>query len=104
MIVEERIYTVQIGKAKEWLDFYGEHGFPVQQKHLGTCIGFFTSEIGALNQIVHLWSFDSLAHRESARAEMAKDPAWHAYVTGQPKVLISQENRILLPTAFSPLQ
>ena len=104
MIVEERIYTVQIGKAKEWLDFYGEHGFPVQQKHLGKCIGFFTSEIGALNQIVHLWAFESLAHRETARAEMAKDPAWHAYVAGQPKVLISQENRILIPAAFSPLQ
>jgi hypothetical protein len=104
MIVEERVYTVQVGKAKEWLDFYAEHGFPIQQKYLGKCIGFFVTESGTLNQIVHLWAYDSLAHRETARATMAKDPAWHAFVTGQPKVVISQDIRFMVPTAFSPLQ
>ena len=48
MIVEERMYTAQVGKVKEWLDYYGEYGFPVQQKHLGRCIGFFQTEIGTL--------------------------------------------------------
>ena len=104
MIVEERMYTVQVGKTKEWLDYYGEHGFPVQQKHLGKCIGFFQTEIGTLNMIIHLWAYDNLAHRETARATMAKDPDWQAFVQGQPKVILSQEVRIMTPTAFSPLQ
>jgi hypothetical protein len=104
MIVEERMYTVQVGKAKEWLDFYQQHGWPIQEKYLGKCIGFFTTEIGTLNMIVHLWAYDDLAHRERARAEMAKDPAWHAFITGQPKVVVSQEVRIMIPTAFSPIK
>jgi hypothetical protein len=104
MIVEERIYTAQSGRAKEWVDFYGEHGLPIQQRLLGKLIGFFTSEIGELNKIVHLWAYDSLAHREQCRADLMKDPAWQAYLKDAPKVLIAQENRILVPTAFSPLK
>jgi hypothetical protein len=77
MIVEERTYTAQPGKAKEWLDYYEKHAFPIQQKYLGRCLGFFTTELGTLNQIVHLWVYDNLAHRESARAKMAQDPDWH---------------------------
>ena len=104
MIVEERIYGVAVGKTKEWLDYYGEHGFPVQQRHLGRCIGFFQTEIGTLNQIVHLWAYDSLAHRETARAAMAQDPAWKSFLAGQPKVIVSQDVRIMVPVSFSPLQ
>jgi hypothetical protein len=105
MIVEERTYTAHVGRAKEWVDYYAEHGFPVQERHLGRCIGFFTTEIGTLNQIVHLWAYDNLAHRETARAKMAQDPDWHKFVTGQPKgCLMTQETRIMTPTAFSPLK
>lgn len=106
MILEIRTYTVQPGKAQQWLDYYEKHGLPVQQKHLGGLIGFFTSEIGTLNQIVHLWKYESLADREARRGAMGKDPAWHAYLQGQPQPspLVSQECRILNPTAFSPMK
>ncbi len=104
MIVEERTYTAQVGRVKEWVDYYGEHGFPVQQRHLGRCLGFFTTEIGTLHQIVHLWAYDNLAHRETARAKMAQDPEWHKFVAGQPKVLLAQETRIMSPTSFSPVK
>jgi NIPSNAP len=104
MIVEERIYTAQPGKAQEWLAFYGERGLPIQTRLLGRLIGFFTTEIGELNKIVHLWAYDSLAHREQARANLAKDPEWQAFLRESPKVLMHMENRILVPTAFSPLK
>jgi hypothetical protein len=104
MIVEERTYTAQVGRAQEWLDYYEKHAFPIQQKYLGKCIGFFVTEIGELHKIVHLWAYDSLAHRETARATMMQDPDWKKFVEGHPKVLIAQESRILKPTAFSPLK
>lgn len=104
MIVEERIYTAQVGRAREWIEDYGARGLPVQQRHLGRLIGFFQSEIGQLNLIVHLWAYDSLADREQRRARMAQDPAWHEYLRDAPKVLLAQESRILNPVAFSPLK
>jgi len=104
MIVEERTYTAGVGQVKEWLDYYHEHAWPLQLKYLGRCIGFFTTEIGELNKVVHLWAYDDLAHRERARKSMMQDPAWQAYLAGQPKVLVHQETRILNPTSFSPLK
>jgi hypothetical protein len=104
MIVEERCYTMQPGKVQEWLAFYGERGLPIQTRLLGKLIGFFSSEIGTLNQVVHLWAYDSLAHREQCRANLAKDPDWLAYQRDAPKVIQAMENRILVPAPFSPLK
>ncbi len=104
MIVEEREYALQPGTVKPWLDFYEKSGWPLQQKYLGRCIGFFQTEIGELHHIVHLWAYDDVAHRERARAEMAKDPEWQKFVHGQPPGMISQVVRIMTPVSFSPLK
>lgn len=104
MIVEERIYTMQPGRTAEWLAFYGERGLPIQQRLLGRLIGFFQSEIGTLNQVVHLWAYESLADREQRRARLNADTDWQAYLRDSPKVILKMQNRILTPVAFSPLK
>jgi len=106
MILEVRTYTAHPGKTAQWLEYYEKHGLPVQEKYLGGLVGFFTSEIGTLNQIVHMWRYESLADREARRGAMAKDPAWHQFLRGQaqPSPLVSQESRILIPTSFSPMK
>ena len=104
MIVEMRTYTVQPGKTALWVDYYAKHGLPAQQRMLGKLIGFFTSEIGTLNQVVHIWAYESLADREQRRAAIMKDPEWQAYLRDQPLVLLAQESQILNPTSFSPLK
>jgi hypothetical protein len=106
MILEVRTYTTHPGKAASWLAYYEKAGLPVQEKYLGGLVGFFTSEVGTLNQIVHMWKYESLADREARRGAMVKDPAWHAFVQGQPQPtpLISQTSQILVPTAFSPMK
>ena len=56
------------------------NGLPVQLRHLGNLLGFLQTEIGTLNQVIHLWGFDDLDDRQRRRAEMAKDPAWHEFM------------------------
>ena len=104
MIVEERIYTLQPGKVPEMVRLYGEEGLPLQQKYLGRFIGYFTSETGNVNQVVFLWGYDSLDDRAARRARLADDPAWQAYLQKVIPLLVKQENRILKPTAFSPIR
>ena len=104
MIVEQRVYTVQVGKANQLIDYYGAHGLGVQQRILGNLIGYFSSDIGPLNQVVHFWGYDSLAERERRRAILAKDDEWLAYLRNQPPVITGQENRILIPVPFSPIR
>jgi hypothetical protein len=105
MIVEERIYTLQPGKVPEMVRLYGEEGLPLQQKYLGRFIGYFTVEAGGnVNQVVFLWGYDSADDRETRRAALAKDPEWQAYLKKVMQILVKQENRLLKPTAFSPIR
>lgn len=106
MIVEERIYTFHPPKLRAWLEIYEKYGMPVQKKHLGRNIGFFVTEIGTLNQVIHLWEYDSLADREQRRGAMWKDPAWQDYVrrTSELAGIQSQEVKIMIPTSFSPVR
>lgn len=104
MIVEERIYTLHPGKVPEMVKLYGEEGLALQQKYLGKFLGYFTCETGNLNQIVFLWGYDSLDDRAARRDRMAKDPEWQAYLKKVVPLLQKQENKLLRPTAFSPIR
>ena len=102
MIVEERIYTALPGKAQEYVRMYTEEGLAIQRPILGNLVGYFTSEIGTLNQIIHMWAYEDLADRAARRATLLADPRWKAYSAKVTPLLLSQENRILVPASFSP--
>jgi hypothetical protein len=106
MILDLRIYTTRPGRTAEFVAIYKELGWELQQKHLGRCVAWNTTVEGQLNQIVHIWAYDSQADREARRGAMAADPAWNAYLAAVAKadVLVNMENRLLKPTDFSPLQ
>ena len=104
MIVEERIYTLHPGKVPEMVRLYGEEGLPLQSKYLGRFIAYFTTESGDLNQVVFMWGYDSLDDRAARRERLAKDPAWQKYLQKVGPLLVKQENRLLKPTAFSPIR
>ena len=90
----------------KWIALYEQYGLPVQQKYLGHLIGFFQTEIGSLNQVIHLWGFDDLNERQRRRAEMAKDPAWHDFMRRNEELgaLMNQESKIVIPVGFSPIK
>lgn len=102
MIVEERIYSLKIGAAAEYLKLYEAEGLAVQRSILGRMVGYFTTEIGALHQIVHLWAYKDLAERTARRARLNADKRWQAYILKTRPLQINQENKILIPAPFSP--
>lgn len=102
MIVDHRTYTVQHGRMAEYLERYQRVALPIQLRHLGRLLGFYVSDIGPQNQVVHLWAYDSIADREERRARMAADPEWQAFLKGNAGTFVAQENKILRATSFSP--
>ena len=104
MIVEERIYTLEVGKAPEYLRLYEQEGLAIQTPILGNLIGYFSSEIGELNLIVHMWGYESFEERTRRRAELMADAGWQAYVAKVRPLVLRQENRILIPAPFSPIR
>lgn len=102
MIVEERIYTLKPGTVPSYLAAYEKGGFEVQKSHLENLVGYFSTEFGPQNQIVHMWAYRDLKDREERRAKLAADPRWQAYRQTVQPYLHVQENKLLLPARFSP--
>jgi hypothetical protein len=104
MIVEERIYRIKSGQLNAYLALVREEGLAIQQPVLGYLIGYFVSEIGPLNHVVHMWGYDSLEDRAVRRAKLAGLPEWQAFIPRLTQHIDTMENRILVPTDFSPLR
>ncbi len=104
MIYEERTYTIVTGRMEEYLKNYEELGLPVQLEVLGTLVGFFRTEIGGLDKVVHIWGYDSLDDRLEKRETLASHPDWPRYLEANLALIVDQENRLLIPASFSPLK
>jgi len=100
MIVEMRTYTLALGATGRYFKLYGEKGLAVQKRILGHLVGYYAVEVGALNQVVHLWAYDSLDERATRRAALWADPEWLAYVAEGGGLVTKQENQILNPAPF----
>jgi len=101
MIVDHRTYDVIPGKLNAYVELYKTLGWPLQKKYLGNCLGWYISmDIGSLNQIVHMWGYESLQDRAERRAKLAADPAWGAFLAQGMPLLQKMENKILTPVAM----
>jgi hypothetical protein len=106
MYYELRTYTLDPLKMADWLALYQSHALAVQSEHLGKLVGFFTSEFGEVNQVVHVWAYTSLDDRMQRRAAMAADPRWAEFSQRNRELgaVLRLQSRLMRPTGFSPLQ
>jgi hypothetical protein len=104
MIIEERIYKVKAGKLQRYLQLVREEGLAIQQPILGNLIGYFYTDIGPLNHVVHMWGYKDLNDRAERRKRLAAEPAWQVFLVKLTETLDGLENRILIPADFSPIQ
>ena len=102
---EMRIYTLAPGGLpnieKAW-----QHSLPGRLK-FGPLAAVWYSELGGINKFMHIWPYPSLDARADIRKRAQEAGAWppSAQKAGTPAyTLIQQENKILLPSSFSPLQ
>ena len=60
------------------------------------------SHIGPLNQVVHLWRYDSLADVERKRAARGADLAWGEFLSLTEGMVLLQDDKVMRLTSFSP--
>jgi hypothetical protein len=104
LIVEQRDYHVHTGRLVELVRLYEDEGIAIQQEILGGLIGVFTTDVGALSTYTSLWGYDSFAEREQRRARLQADERWKGFLARIQPLIHTQHNRILVPTAFSPIR
>ena len=99
-IFELRYYTLKPGAlpevAKGW-----EAKVPERMK-LSPIVLAGGVDFGKANGFVHVWAYSSLDQRAAVREEARKKGVWPP--PGAADRLLTQDNKILMPSAFSPLQ
>jgi hypothetical protein len=104
MYYEMRTYSIKVGKMKEYLKHFEEVGLPIISKY-AKLVGWWYTEIGELNQVVHIWGYESLDERISKREDLYNDEDWLGlFVPKAFSMLERQESKLLRAADFSPIR
>ena len=104
MYFEMRTYTVHMGKQKEYLKHFEDVGLPIISRY-AKLVGYWYTDIGELNQLIHIWAYESLDDRAAKRAALYQDQEWQTkFLPKALPMLEKQENKILLASDFSPIR
>ena len=96
MIYEVRTYTLKPGSvAKFEENFAAALPHREQYSKLGA---FWHTEIGPLNQVIHVWPYESVEERNSIREAAGKDPNWPP--KNDPDMYVSMNSEIFNPAPF----
>jgi len=102
-IVDHRIYTIRPRCMAAFLEAFDQLAMPILLRHLGAPLGFYVSSIGPLNQVVHLWAYESLDDFERRSAARDADPDFAAYLQATRDLVVAQETRIIKPVQLHSL-
>jgi hypothetical protein len=97
MFYEVRTYTLRPGTVAEFEERYAKR-LPLREQHskLGA---FWHTEVGTLNQVIHVYPYDDLQQRTAVRDALAKD-AGRAQLPGGREFIVAQETDIMVPAPF----
>ena len=97
MIHEFRTYDLKYGSTPEFLKRTAEKvGKRVEYSPL---VGFFYSEIGELNQVLHIWQYDDMNQRAEIRKKVVEDGV---YPPNTSEFIEKQKSEIFIPAPFMP--
>jgi hypothetical protein len=97
MIVEMQTYQLK-PKTPKLVEQLFEKALPERNK-LSKLAAFWHTEIGPLNQVILLWPYESLAHRERIQAEASRLANWPPKIQDHS---VEEDSKILIPAPFSP--
>lgn len=92
MLHELRTYTALPGAIPEVLAANEEVGRKVRGDDYGVLEGYWYTEMGPLNQVMHLWRFDSFEERARLRGELGKLEGWTKEYTPRLRPLLTQQS------------
>lgn len=104
VIIDLRTYEIHPEKMREWLALWEAKALPTQSEICGGFLGMYITDIGLVNEVIHMWQYTDTGERERRRAQMAEDPRWKEYMAAQERLgaIRNATSRIIRPTAFSP--
>src|SRR5438093_5635604 len=101
-VYELRWYRTRLGRVAEWASLFAA-ALPHREKY-SPLVCLWQTDLGQLNEVVHLWAYRDLNHRSEARAGSQQDPGWTEFTSKGRSLLVEQQSILLLPSETSPLK
>ena len=95
MIYETRTYDLKPRSLPEVEQRFGE-AYEKRKKY-SELAAFWHTEIGPLNQIIHVWGYKDLEERNRIREAAVKDGVWPPKIS---EFIVSQQVQIMVPFSF----
>ena len=96
-----RTYDIAMGKTPEYMAAVREVALPVRESYGVKLAGWYYTDIGALNKVVHIWAYRDYTHFEEAREAFRTDERWlNDYVPRVKGIVLRQENQIMRASEF----
>jgi hypothetical protein len=103
MIYELRTYTVKPGTLGDMVKAASTVSREIRGDDYGKLEGYWSTEIGPLNQVMHLWSYSDLNERARLRGELGKNPRWRSEYTPLIYPLLMRQDVRLLNAIRAPV-
>ena len=97
MIIEVRTYQLKPASVPEVEKRFADQ-LPAREK-LSKLAAFWHTEVGPLNEIIHVWPYDNFQQRADIRAEAVRSGVWPPPIQ---EFIVSMQSEILIPAPFSP--
>jgi hypothetical protein len=102
-VYDFRQYTLKPGATPEYMAAVRELALPIRQKYGIKLAGWYYSDVGELNQVVHIWAYQDHDHLKEAKAKVAADPDWtQKYVPRVHGLIVAQKTYLMLSPDFAP--
>ncbi len=96
-----RTYDIAMGKTPEYMAAVREIALPVRESYGVKLAGWYYTDVGALNRVVHIWAYRDYGHFEEAREAFRTDERWvNDYVPRVKGIVLRQENQIMRASDF----
>ena len=102
-LYEQRTYQILVGRKGELIELYTTVGWPLLEKYGDKLVGYFLGDVGAMNQLIHIWRFEDDADRRTFWKAFYDDPGLMEFASRLRPLLAAQENKLMMGAAWGPL-
>src|SRR5882724_10906305 len=103
MIYELRTYTVKPGTIGDMITAASTVSRDIRKDDYGKLEGYWSTEIGPLNQVMHLWSYKDYDERTRLRAELARNARWGGEYLPLIRGLLMRQDIRLMNALIAPV-
>jgi hypothetical protein len=101
MIYDMRTYDLNPGALQTYMAAVKEVALPIREDNGITLAGWYYTDIGKLNRVVHIWAYRDYTHFDQARQAVRNDPRWtNEYIPRVKGLIVRQQDQIMLGSDF----